>query len=67
MRCVATSLSLKMNRKEIAKVITSLEEILYQNGMLVAENVERARRCTEIAKLVLSAMDTLENMRNGEK
>jgi len=56
-----------MNRKEIAKVITSLEEILYQNGMLVAENVETARRCTEIAKLVLSAMDTLENMRNGEK
>jgi len=56
-----------MNRKEIAKVIANLEEILYQNGMLVAENVETARRCTEIAKLVLSAMDTLENMRNGEK
>jgi len=56
-----------MNRKEITKVITSLEEILYQNGMLVAENVETARRCTEIAKLVLSAMDTLENIRDSAK
>jgi len=56
-----------MNRKEIAKVIGNLEEILYQNGMLIVENVETARRCTEIAKLVLSAMDTLENMRDSAK
>jgi len=56
-----------MNRKEIRKISHILQEILYQNGLVVAENVETARRCTEIAKLVLSAMDTLENMRNGEK